>query len=152
MNQLVIKKLVGADAGSEVAPLIPDRYANTASAGSVIAFHEYRGDLQAGDLGVICSLWRGLHRQRGGAQSADGAASRPPAGTFRRASGSAQPVVQPSRLVLEARRGGVLHQRGVPCVMRSRFPRPSFTCPMPVLCSVDCGLISLIMSVTRCTD
>ncbi|MFO1226574.1 beta-ketoacyl-ACP synthase III [Roseateles sp.] len=59
MNQLVIKKLVGADAGSEVAPLILDRYANTASAGSVIAFHEYRGDLQAGDLGVICSFGAG---------------------------------------------------------------------------------------------
>lgn len=59
MNQLVIKKLVGGEAGSDVAPLILDTYANTASAGSVIAFHEHRGDLAAGDLGVICSFGAG---------------------------------------------------------------------------------------------
>jgi beta-ketodecanoyl-[acyl-carrier-protein] synthase len=59
MNQLVIKKLVGADAGSEVAPLILDEYANTASAGSIIAFHQHRADLKAGDAGVICSFGAG---------------------------------------------------------------------------------------------
>jgi beta-ketodecanoyl-[acyl-carrier-protein] synthase len=59
MNQLVIKKLVGADAGSEVAPLILDEYANTASAGSIIAFHHHRADLQPGDAGVICSFGAG---------------------------------------------------------------------------------------------
>ena len=59
MNQLVIKKLVGADAGSDVAPIILDEWANTASAGSIIAFHEHRGDLAAGDLGVICSFGAG---------------------------------------------------------------------------------------------
>jgi beta-ketodecanoyl-[acyl-carrier-protein] synthase len=61
MNQLVIKKLVGADvkAGDDVAPLILDTYANTASAGSIIAFHEHRADLAAGDLGVICSFGAG---------------------------------------------------------------------------------------------
>lgn len=59
MNQLVIKKLVGADAGDAVAPLILDTWANTASAGSVIAFHEHRADLKAGDLGVICSFGAG---------------------------------------------------------------------------------------------
>lgn len=59
MNQLVIKKLVGADAGSDVAPLILNEWANTASAGSIIAFHEHRADLQPGDLGVICSFGAG---------------------------------------------------------------------------------------------
>jgi beta-ketodecanoyl-[acyl-carrier-protein] synthase len=59
MNQLVIKKLVGAEAGSDVAPLILDAYANTASAGSIIAFHHQRADLQPGDLGVICSFGAG---------------------------------------------------------------------------------------------
>lgn len=59
MNQLVIKKLVGGEAGSEVAPLILDEYANTASAGSIIAFHHHRADLQAGDAGVICSFGAG---------------------------------------------------------------------------------------------
>lgn len=59
MNQFVIKKLVGADAGADIAPLILNEYANTASAGSVIAFHEYHGDLKAGDYGVICSFGAG---------------------------------------------------------------------------------------------
>jgi len=59
MNQFVIKKLVGADAGDDIAPLILDEYANTASAGSIIAFHEHHGDLKAGDLGVICSFGAG---------------------------------------------------------------------------------------------
>ncbi len=61
MNQLVIKKLVGeaAAAGSDIAPLILDTYANTASAGSIIAFHEHRADLKSGDLGVICSFGAG---------------------------------------------------------------------------------------------
>ena len=61
MNQLVIKKLVGSEvkAGDDVAPLILDTYANTASAGSIIAFHEHRADLAAGDLGVICSFGAG---------------------------------------------------------------------------------------------
>jgi beta-ketodecanoyl-[acyl-carrier-protein] synthase len=62
MNQLVIKKLLGAEhaeAGSDVAPLILDEYANTASAGSIIAFHAHRQGLSAGDLGVVCSFGAG---------------------------------------------------------------------------------------------
>ncbi|WP_369293008.1 3-oxoacyl-[acyl-carrier-protein] synthase III C-terminal domain-containing protein, partial [Klebsiella quasipneumoniae] len=31
----------------------------TASAGSIIAFHHHRADLQAGDAGVICSFGAG---------------------------------------------------------------------------------------------
>lgn len=58
MNQLVIKKLVG-EATRERAPLILDRFANTASAGSIIAFDVYRDDLAAGDIGVICSFGAG---------------------------------------------------------------------------------------------
>ncbi|MDM4764914.1 beta-ketoacyl-ACP synthase III [Pelomonas sp. SE-A7] len=59
MNQLVIKKLVGGEAGSDVAPLILDEFANTASAGSIIAFHRHRADLKSGELGVICSFGAG---------------------------------------------------------------------------------------------
>ena len=59
MNQLVIRKLVGGEAGSDVAPLILDDYANTASAGSIIAFHHHRENLKPGDLGVICSFGAG---------------------------------------------------------------------------------------------
>ena len=36
-----------------------DEYANTSSAGSVIAFHLHRSDLTAGDVGVICSFGAG---------------------------------------------------------------------------------------------
>jgi beta-ketodecanoyl-[acyl-carrier-protein] synthase len=59
MNQLVIKKLTGGEVGNDLAPLILDTYANTASAGSIIAFHEHRADLHPGDLGVICSFGAG---------------------------------------------------------------------------------------------
>ncbi len=59
MNQLVMRKLVGSDADGDIAPLILDQYANTASAGSIIAFHHHRADLERGDLGVICSFGAG---------------------------------------------------------------------------------------------
>jgi beta-ketodecanoyl-[acyl-carrier-protein] synthase len=59
MNELVLKRLVGREVGDDIAPLILDEYANTASAGSIIAFHTHRGDLQAGDTGVICSFGAG---------------------------------------------------------------------------------------------
>lgn len=58
MNQLVLKKLVG-ESTDDRAPLILDEFANTASAGSIIAFHKYRTDLAAGDTGVICSFGAG---------------------------------------------------------------------------------------------
>ncbi len=59
MNQLVLKKLVGQEVGDDLAPIILSEYANTASAGSIIAFHTHRADLKAGDLGVICSFGAG---------------------------------------------------------------------------------------------
>jgi beta-ketodecanoyl-[acyl-carrier-protein] synthase len=59
MNQLVMRRLIGAEVGGDIAPLILDEYANTASAGSIIAFHEHRADLGAGALGLICSFGAG---------------------------------------------------------------------------------------------
>ncbi len=59
MNQLIVKKLIGGEVTPEVAPLILDEFANTSSAGSIIAFHKHRGDLKSGDLGVICSFGAG---------------------------------------------------------------------------------------------
>jgi len=41
------------------APTILDEYANTSSAGSVIAFHKHRADFEAGDTGVLCSFGAG---------------------------------------------------------------------------------------------
>ncbi len=41
------------------APVILDEYANTSSAGSVIAFHTHRGGLGSGDEAVLCSFGAG---------------------------------------------------------------------------------------------
>ena len=59
MNQLVLKKLVGREVGDDIAPIILSEFANTASAGSIIAFHRHHADLGAGSLGVICSFGAG---------------------------------------------------------------------------------------------
>jgi len=59
MNQLVLKRLVGQEVGDDIAPIILSEYANTASAGSIIAFHAHHADLQRGALGVICSFGAG---------------------------------------------------------------------------------------------
>jgi len=59
MNQLIAKGVLGRVPDTDEAPVILDEYANTSSAGSVIAFHKHRGDLTAGDLGVICSFGAG---------------------------------------------------------------------------------------------
>lgn len=59
MNQLIARRVLGKDVDSELAPVILDEYANTSSAGSVIAFHKTRDDMRAGELGVICSFGAG---------------------------------------------------------------------------------------------
>jgi len=59
MNLLISKRLLGRDATLEEAPIVLDEYANTASAGSIIAFTKYNKDLAAGSVGVICSFGAG---------------------------------------------------------------------------------------------
>ena len=59
MNHLIVKKLLGREVAEEDAPVILDRYANTSSAGSVIAFHLYQDDLAKGALGVLSSFGAG---------------------------------------------------------------------------------------------
>lgn len=59
MNLMIAKKVFGRDAGGEDAPTILDEYANTSSAGSIIAFHKHSDDLATGDKGVICSFGAG---------------------------------------------------------------------------------------------
>jgi len=59
MNQFVVRKLLGRDVNPDEAPIILDEFANTASAGSIIAFHRNKADFQTGDLGVICSFGAG---------------------------------------------------------------------------------------------
>jgi len=59
MNQLIAKRVLGRPASDSEAPTILDEYANTSSAGSVIAFHKHRDDFTSGDLGVLCSFGAG---------------------------------------------------------------------------------------------
>ena len=59
MNLLIAKRLLGRDASPEEAPIVLDEFANTASAGSIIAFCLNHEDLSAGDCGVICSFGAG---------------------------------------------------------------------------------------------
>jgi len=59
MNGLISKRVLGREASLEESPVILDRYANTSSAGSIIAFHLYKDDFKAGQLGVLCSFGAG---------------------------------------------------------------------------------------------
>jgi beta-ketodecanoyl-[acyl-carrier-protein] synthase len=59
MNQLIGRKLLGRDATPDDAPVILNEFANTASAGSIIAFHRHHDDIKTGEVGVICSFGAG---------------------------------------------------------------------------------------------
>ena len=59
MNNFLAKKLLGRDATAEEAPIILDNYANTASAGSIIAFHLHQEGMASGDLALVCSFGAG---------------------------------------------------------------------------------------------
>ena len=59
MNTLISRRLLGREATLDEAPIVLDRYANTASAGSVIAFNLYNEDLNSGDYGILCSFGAG---------------------------------------------------------------------------------------------
>lgn len=59
MNVLIAKKVLGKDVEIEQAPVVLDEYANTSSAGSIIAFHKYNDDFQNGETGLICSFGAG---------------------------------------------------------------------------------------------
>ena len=59
MNELISKKVLGREPSENEAPVVLDEYANTSSAGSVIAFHKFNSDLASGALGVLCSFGAG---------------------------------------------------------------------------------------------
>ena len=59
MNVLIAKKVLGKDVDIEQAPVVLDKYANTSSAGSIIAFHKHSADFAKGDIGLICSFGAG---------------------------------------------------------------------------------------------
>jgi len=59
MNMFVARGLLGRTPEFHEAPVVLDEYANTASAGSIIAFHKYKGDFVPGDRGILCSFGAG---------------------------------------------------------------------------------------------
>ncbi|MCK4507995.1 MAG: beta-ketoacyl-ACP synthase III, partial [Desulfuromonadales bacterium] len=59
MNLFATQKLLGRKAQAGEAPVVLDEYANTASAGAIIAFHKFHEDFSQGDRGIICSFGAG---------------------------------------------------------------------------------------------
>lgn len=59
MNRLIASRVLGHEASADESPTVLDTYANTSSAGSIIAFHLNSDDLVAGDIGLICSFGAG---------------------------------------------------------------------------------------------
>jgi beta-ketodecanoyl-[acyl-carrier-protein] synthase len=59
MNRLIAQRVLGHEASEDESPTVLDTYANTSSAGSIIAFHKHNADLASGDLGLICSFGAG---------------------------------------------------------------------------------------------
>ncbi|MEL7461367.1 MAG: beta-ketoacyl-ACP synthase III [Pseudomonadota bacterium] len=59
MNDYIGKKVLGRDPAPGEQPNILQDYANTSSAGSVIAFSKYSADLAPGDIGILCSFGAG---------------------------------------------------------------------------------------------
>ena len=59
MNRMIAQRVLGHEASDDESPTVLDTYANTSSAGSIIAFHKHNNDLAAGDIGLICSFGAG---------------------------------------------------------------------------------------------
>lgn len=59
MNELIGKRVLGREPAPGENVIILDEYANTSSAGSIIAFHKASGDFKSGETGLICSFGAG---------------------------------------------------------------------------------------------
>jgi beta-ketodecanoyl-[acyl-carrier-protein] synthase len=59
MNELIGKRVLGREPAPGENVIILDEYANTSSAGSIIAFHKASEDFQSGETGLICSFGAG---------------------------------------------------------------------------------------------
>jgi len=59
MNELIGRRVLGRDPSAEENVIILDEFANTSSAGSIIAFHRKSADFQPGETGLICSFGAG---------------------------------------------------------------------------------------------
>ena len=59
MNELIGRRVLGREPGPGENVIILDEFANTSSAGSIIAFHKANDDFAAGETGLICSFGAG---------------------------------------------------------------------------------------------
>jgi beta-ketodecanoyl-[acyl-carrier-protein] synthase len=59
MNDFIGKKVLGRVPEVHEQPNILQDYANTSSAGSIIAFSLFNEDMKKGDVGVLCSFGAG---------------------------------------------------------------------------------------------
>jgi beta-ketodecanoyl-[acyl-carrier-protein] synthase len=59
MNDMIARKVLGRDPAPGENVIILDTYANTSSAGSIIAFHSANDDFAPGETGLICSFGAG---------------------------------------------------------------------------------------------
>jgi beta-ketodecanoyl-[acyl-carrier-protein] synthase len=59
MNDLIAKRVLGREATPEENVVVIDTFANTSSAGSIIAFHLFHDGFSEGDIGLICSFGAG---------------------------------------------------------------------------------------------
>ncbi|MGA0600781.1 beta-ketoacyl-ACP synthase III [Caulobacter sp. KR2-114] len=59
MNDMIGRKVLGRDPTPEENVIILDEFANTSSAGSIIAFHRANADFAPGETGLICSFGAG---------------------------------------------------------------------------------------------
>jgi len=59
MNQLIAHKVLGRAALPGEAPTVLDEYANTSSAGAMIAFNKHSADLKGGDYALLCTFGAG---------------------------------------------------------------------------------------------
>ena len=59
MNELIGRKVLGREPTPDENVIILDDYANTSSAGSIIAFHLHNDGFAPGDTGLICSFGAG---------------------------------------------------------------------------------------------
>ena len=59
MNESISKRILGRDPSETEMPIVLNEYANTSSAGSIIAFHKNSKDINKGEVGVICSFGAG---------------------------------------------------------------------------------------------
>ncbi|HEY0927757.1 beta-ketoacyl-ACP synthase III [Brevundimonas sp.] len=59
MNQFIGRKVLGREPEADENVIILDEYANTSSAGSIIAFHLHHDGFAPGDTGLICSFGAG---------------------------------------------------------------------------------------------